>query len=123
METMNLCTPLQLRIMEEILRQRNQALVISSWHLKGQLLQSRKQPTFLNDLQLDQKGPLAIYNNNTGSVSLSRKPVHHDCTKRIDIRYHFIREQVDLGSVTVLHVPSVAKYCRSLDKTAAQGVI
>ena len=60
----------------------------------------------LQDLGLENHQPLVIYNDNAGSVALTKNPVHHDRTKHIAIRHHFIREQVELGSVNILHVPS-----------------
>ena len=38
--------------------------------------------------------PVIIYEYNQGAIALVNNPVHHQRTKHIDIRYHFIREQV-----------------------------
>ena len=35
-----------------------------------------------------------MYEDNQGAIALIENPVHHQRTKHIDIRYHFIREQV-----------------------------
>lgn len=75
---------------------------------------------FLQDLDFDQKQPLVIYNDNTGSVALSRNPVHHDRTKHIAIRHHFIREQVELGTVEILHIPSGENIADILTKPLAR---
>ena len=74
----------------------------------------------LQDLDFDQKQPLVIYNDNTGSVALSRNPVHHDRTKHIAIRHHFIREQVELGTVEILHIPSGENIADILTKPLAR---
>ena len=37
---------------------------------------------------------ITIHEDNQGSIALVDNPVHHNITKHIDIRYHFVREQV-----------------------------
>ena len=38
------------------------------------------------------------------AIELSKNPVHHDRSKHIDTRFHFIRECVENGVVSVEHV-------------------
>ena len=38
------------------------------------------------------------------AIELSNNPVHHERSKHIDLRYHYIRECVELGRVDVIHV-------------------
>ena len=35
-----------------------------------------------------------VYSDSQGSIALAKNPDHHDRTKHIDVRYHFIREQL-----------------------------
>jgi len=42
--------------------------------------------------------------DNMSAIELSKNPVHHDRSKHIDIRFHFIRECVENGVVSVEHV-------------------
>lgn len=42
--------------------------------------------------------------DNQSAISLSKNPVFHDRSKHIQIRYHFIRDCVEEGSVAVEHV-------------------
>ncbi|EHK62694.1 hypothetical protein M3S_J82 [Sorghum bicolor] len=42
--------------------------------------------------------------DNKSAIALSKNPVHHDRSKHIDIRYHFIRDCVDRGEVDIEHV-------------------
>ena len=48
--------------------------------------------------------PLQIYNDNAGTVSLAKNPVHHERTKHIALRHHFIREKVEDGTVSLHHI-------------------
>lgn len=42
--------------------------------------------------------------DNKSAIALSKNPVHHDRSKHIDTRYHFIRDCVDRGEVDIDHV-------------------
>ena len=49
---------------------------------------------------------ICLYVDNKGAIDLSKNPVHHNRSKHIDIRYHFIRQKVQDGSLQVLKVAS-----------------
>jgi transposase InsO family protein len=49
---------------------------------------------FLTELGVRPTGPTALYSDSQGSIALAKNPDHHDRTKHIDMRYHFIREQL-----------------------------
>ena len=59
----------------------------------------------LGELGAPVKGPTTILCDNTGAVALSKDPVHPKRTKHIDVRYHFIREQVEGGFICMRHCP------------------
>jgi hypothetical protein len=42
--------------------------------------------------------------DNMSAIALSRNPVHHDRSKHIDTKYHFIRKCIEEGKVEVDHV-------------------
>ena len=60
----------------------------------------------LEDLGFPQPAatPIEILADNTGAIALTRNPVNHKRNKHIDIRYHFIRELVETGTVVVIYV-------------------
>ena len=47
------------------------------------------------DFGFPQPEPTLIHEDNQGCVALSNNPVFHKRTKHIEIRYHFVREQVN----------------------------
>ena len=51
-----------------------------------------------------------IYEDNWGAVDLAGNPVYLKRVKRIDIRYHAIREMVADGTVIVLMIPTRANF-------------
>ncbi len=47
-----------------------------------------------------------LYGDNQGAIALASNPEHHRRTKHIDVRYHWIREAVDSGLITLDYVPT-----------------
>ena len=56
------------------------------------------------------------YCDNVTAVYLSANPVHHRRTKHIELDIHFVREQVALGHVRVLHVPTTQQFADIMTK-------
>ena len=65
---------------------------------------------FLKALLSDMTGhcveDFTLYCDNQGAVSLSKNPIVHQRSKHIDIRYHFVRDEIQKGSLKILYVPS-----------------
>ena len=61
----------------------------------------RKLLSDLFDLQLD---AACIYCDNQICVKFSAKPVFHDKLKHIEIKYHYIRDMVQIGAVKFRYV-------------------
>ena len=55
-------------------------------------------------------GPPMIYGDNQGAIALSKNPVNHQRSKHIDVRYHFVRTEVNSGKVV--------EYCSTADMDA-----
>ena len=65
-----------------------------SYHLKQ----------LLSDMQNDSVEPVTIYGDNQGALELTKNPVHHQRTKHIDIRYFYIRSQIDFKNLILKHI-------------------
>lgn len=48
--------------------------------------------------------PVTMYVDNKSALELMKNPVFHGRSKHIDIRFHFIRECVENGEITVTHI-------------------
>lgn len=46
----------------------------------------------------------SIHCDNQSVIQLSKNSVHHERTKRIDIKLHFVKEVVDRGLMTVVKI-------------------
>ena len=44
--------------------------------------------------------------DNQGAIMLSKNPVFHQRSKHIDIRYHFIRDEISKGNINIFYVQS-----------------
>eukprot|EP00253_Pinus_taeda_P024043 PITA_24043 len=65
----------------------------------------------LKDLHHDQEGATTIFCDNTLAIALSKNSFFHKRTKRIDAKYHFIRELISNDEI-------VLQYYRSNDQFA-----
>jgi hypothetical protein len=45
-----------------------------------------------------------IFSDNQGCIALAKDPIAHSQTKHIDVRYHYIRQLVTFGKVTVKYI-------------------
>jgi hypothetical protein len=62
--------------------------------------------TFISEIRGESMGAITINSNNQGAIALSKDNKFHARTKHIDIRYHFIREAVEDGKVSVVYIPT-----------------
>jgi hypothetical protein len=62
-------------------------------------------------------GSVPLYIDNQAARTLAQNPVHHDRSKHIDIKYHFIRERVLLGQIDIREVASKDNIADLLTKT------
>jgi len=49
---------------------------------------------------------IPIYCDNKSAIAMTVNPVQHSMTKHISIRYHFIRERVQEGTIELHFVPT-----------------
>jgi len=71
----------------------------------------------LDDLQLGLGNkPFPIMNDNAGTIALSKNPVHHERSKHIGLRHHFLRERVEDDTISLSQVPSADNIADLLTK-------
>jgi hypothetical protein len=74
----------------------------------------------LRDLGFALDKPLTILNDNQGAVHLSKNPGDHNRTKHIDLRHHYLREQVQSNTVALQHTPTTDNLADLLTKPLPQ---
>lgn len=60
----------------------------------------------LSDIGINTSSPTIIYSDNQGAIALASNPIAHARTKHIDIRHHFVREQVLEETIKVVYCPT-----------------
>ena len=99
------------------------------------LTEATKEAKFLRQLLADIQGHTAngvktynlnqgtavrLYADNQGAIALAKNPVHHQRTKHIDIKYHFIRFAVEEGSIDLKYIPSADNIADQFTKPLSQ---
>jgi hypothetical protein len=64
----------------------------------------------LHELQTPPSQCTLVYCDNISAVYLSTNPVQHERTKHVEIDLHFVRENVTIGQVRVLHVLTTSQF-------------
>ncbi|CAJ2645382.1 unnamed protein product [Trifolium pratense] len=57
----------------------------------------------LKELKINVKKPITLQIDNQSAINLAKNPVPHGRSKHIEARFHFLREQVNQGSLEVIH--------------------
>jgi hypothetical protein len=61
----------------------------------------------VGDLLGTKEAQVKLLMDNMSAIALSKNPVHHDRSKHIDTKFHFIRECIEEGKVEVQHIGTV----------------
>jgi hypothetical protein len=61
---------------------------------------------FLQELELLTTGPTTLYQDNQSTIIQISKPVIHSRTRHLDVRFHFIKEQVQQDVIKIQHLPT-----------------
>jgi hypothetical protein len=60
----------------------------------------------LKELNFAQEKATQIYLDSRSAIELAKNPVHHERSKHIDLKFHFIREHVKEKEIELVHVKS-----------------
>ena len=58
--------------------------------------------------------------DNQGTINLANNPVNHQSWKHIDIKYHFIRSEIQNGNVKLQYIPTYNNVADIFTKTATR---
>jgi hypothetical protein len=71
---------------------------------------------FLANVGFNLEEPTVLFEDNQGCLALAKNPVAHERTKHIDIRYHFIREQIEAKTIDVRYISTEDMWADLLTK-------
>ena len=75
----------------------------------------------MKDLQMDCTTATTMYEDNQGAIAMSRNPVLHKRTKHNDIKYHFVREKTQDGTIELNYCPTNEMVADILTKPLSKG--
>ena len=55
----------------------------------------------LTEMNVNVKMPISIYTDNQAAIKIAQHDIEHDRTKHIDIKYHFIRDEINNKQVAI----------------------
>jgi hypothetical protein len=64
---------------------------------------------------------LPLMCDSTSAISVAKNPVLHSRTKHIEVRYHFLRDNVWKGNIDLTHVPTEKQLADILTKPLDQA--
>lgn len=65
--------------------------------------------------------PMKIFSDSQSAVAIAQNPVHHQRTKHIDVRHHFVREAVEHGHIELEYVETSRMVADVLTKPLLKG--
>ena len=88
------------------------------------LLQAAKESIWiqrlLSELSRTAENARVIYDDSQGAIALAHNPEHHARTKHIDIQYHFVRDCVETGKISLEYCPTAEMVADALTKPLAK---
>ncbi|MCO5551871.1 hypothetical protein L7F22_005377 [Adiantum nelumboides] len=58
------------------------------------------------DLGVGQDTANTIYTDSQSALTIARNPIFHACTKHIQVHYHYVRERLSAGEISLAYVPT-----------------
>ena len=59
-----------------------------------------------SDIKVALQMPVVIKEDNQGTIALAKNPFSHNRTKHIDIKFHYVREALEDGIITLMYYPT-----------------
>ena len=75
----------------------------------------------LTDLKATPRKPTVLMEDNQGAIAIARNPVSHARTKHIDIRYHYVCEALQEGTIDLCYCPTEEMVADLLTKPLSKG--
>jgi len=82
---------------------------------------------WLSEVFLPQETPFCLHGDNLGSISLTETTKAHQLSKHLDIRWHYIRDHVREGEITISSIPGKENIAdimtKSLPRAAHERIV
>ena len=58
------------------------------------------------DLGIGQPSATTIYTGSQSALAVAQNLVFHACTKHIEVHYHYVKERLSAGEISLVYVPT-----------------
>jgi hypothetical protein len=73
----------------------------------------------LQSLNVSLKSPISVLCNNQASIALTMNPMFQQRTKHIDVKFHWTREMIEAGKISVTYIQMLSMQANGLTKSLA----
>ena len=73
----------------------------------------------LHEFGFPQHGPSPLHIDNQSAISVSKNPEHFGRMKHLDLRFFWLRDVVEEGIITPVHIPGTQQPADALTKALA----
>jgi hypothetical protein len=70
----------------------------------------------LKELHLPLLSPPTLWCDNSEALALASNLVFHECTKHIEVDFHFIREKITNKDIQLKYLPTLDKVAKNFSK-------
>jgi hypothetical protein len=74
----------------------------------------------LADIGQTQTSPTTIREDNQGAIKLASNPVFHARTKHIDVKFHYVRQEIQRKEIALEYCPTTDNIADMLTKPLSQ---
>ena len=74
----------------------------------------------LGELKVEYNKLIHLFGDNQAAINIAKNPIHHDCTKNVEIDKHFISEKVEDKIVSLIYTPTHRQVADILTKSLHQ---
>ena len=60
--------------------------------------------------------PIQLFSDSQGAIAMAYNPVHREASKHVNLADHYVREQVDEGTILITYVPTAVMLADALTK-------
>jgi hypothetical protein len=75
--------------------------------------------SLLNELEIPLEDPVCVYEDNQSAIAIAQNDGYQGRAKHIDIRHHFVRQQIKCGSITLCYIETKRQLADFLTKPIA----
>ena len=77
----------------------------------------------LRELKFNVDGPTPLFMDNQSAMKAASNPEHHGKMKHIEVRHHWIRQEVRRKTFQILHVPTEQHTADTLTKALPRAAV